>query len=979
MSNNTNINLTLTTKSKMAKDSLHDLSNSFVKLGKDGKRANNSIVGLVTSLGGLNTVIKGIGLYKLSQGFAKATQSGLDMRESIHMYNIAMGEFAESTGESIDKLSQLTGLDRIKLADTIGEYNLLARSMGLTAKNASILSENTNRLALDLSALTNRSIVKVQEDLRSGLIGQSKTMYKYGIDVTEAAIKQEALNMGISKSVRHMSQGEKMALRYSVMIRQAGLSHGDFANTINEPANQLRILSDRFLTLTRAIGSIFIPMVTRLLPYLNAILMVLIKIIQAIALLVGYDKEYNESFKNTDNSGFGIDDIGESADSAGKKVDKLKKKLQALAGFDEINIIGQNIPDSPSGGSGVDGVGGALDIDLSGYDSLISQIESKADAIAKNIENNLAKIVKFLEPTTKAFKSLWDNGLSLVGDFVWHGLKSFYNDFLVPISKWTVGTGLPRFAKITEDMLKRIDWDRLKDVTTRFFQSLEPFAETIGEGLLIFYEEVLVPLFEWAMETVFPEVLELLIKWMDAISIWVKENPETFEKLIVGLSGLWLTLKGLKVLKLVAELDAVRGLLGLFGDLIIRTKDVDEAFKDKNKSLDAQTQLTKADAKETSNLTSKLLGLAGAVGLVGLWLKENPIKIPDIKIPMPDWNPVYASINGFITQVGVKYELLKVKTADKLKSVENVITTSFQKAYNDVTTSKFGTFITNIGSNLGTLHNSVGTSMTNIGNTLSKNWGNGLVSANTFLTKAIPTMLTNVNSFGSGVATTFSQISKGMAGNFGEGLKASYNGFRNFGNSSLSTMSSFGSGMLKIAGDIGSGWVKNIVSGLKTAWNNIKDFAKTAGETLSGVYRANESVIKTTVVAGAVVGGAVLASMAMPALIPYIATTIGGMSQLAFSGAFARGGFPDKGSMFLAGENGAELIGSYGGKTTVMPLEDSGFVEAMRDAVYSAVVSASGGNNGGIIIQIGERTILDTMTDGVNRENRINGKSIITV
>ena len=54
-------------------------------------------------------------------------------------------------------------------------------------------------------------------------------MYKYGVDLTEAALKSEALAEGIDKSVRLMSQGEKMALRYNLMIKQTALSHGDFA------------------------------------------------------------------------------------------------------------------------------------------------------------------------------------------------------------------------------------------------------------------------------------------------------------------------------------------------------------------------------------------------------------------------------------------------------------------------------------------------------------------------------------------------------------------------------------------------------------------------------------------------------------------------------------------------------------------------------------------------------------------------------
>ena len=58
-------------------------------------------------------------------------------------------------------------------------------------------------------------------------------------------------------------------------------------------------------------------------------------------------------------------------------------------------------------------------------------------------------------------------------------------------------------------------------------------------------------------------------------------------------------------------------------------------------------------------------------------------------------------------------------------------------------------------------------------------------------------------------------------------------------------------------------------------------------------------------------------------------------------GKEAAGGINDNGQMFMAGEGGkAELLGSFGGKTTVMPLENSGFVEAMAKAVYGAVTSA---------------------------------------
>ena len=58
---------------------------------------------------------------------------------------------------------------------------------------------------------------------------------------------------------------------------------------------------------------------------------------------------------------------------------------------------------------------------------------------------------------------------------------------------------------------------------------------------------------------------------------------------------------------------------------------------------------------------------------------------------------------------------------------------------------------------------------------------------------------------------------------------------------------------------------------------------------------------------------------------------------------FARGGLTGAGELFRAGEGGKyEVIGNYGGSTTVMPLENTGFVQAMYSAIFEAVTDAQG-------------------------------------
>lgn len=364
-------------------NTLRKNNNAFSNLTKDANRASASI-------GNLNKVLKGVSIYAIGDYLAKAIQSNIDMIETTNLFSVSMGELAVETGKTVDAMSDLTGLDATNIRNAIGTYGLLARSMGMSNKQSQILSTNTYKLGLDLSSLANLPINQVMQDLRSGLVGQSETMYKYGVDVTEATLKQEAMNQGIEKSVRNMSQGEKMALRYAVMLRQTSLAHGNFAETINTPTNQLKVLASRMVTLSRSIGSLFIPMLSAVLPYLNAFVRALTLAIDALAKLFGYKKPEDE---NIESSLDGVKDSAEDATGAIGKMAKAVKSLNKL-GIDELNVIS---PEEPkTGGDGVTGaIAGSLEgFNIEGYDNLFDSISQQSDVLVEKMKLLLDLIVK---------------------------------------------------------------------------------------------------------------------------------------------------------------------------------------------------------------------------------------------------------------------------------------------------------------------------------------------------------------------------------------------------------------------------------------------------------------------------------------------------------------------------------------------------------------------------------------------------------
>lgn len=100
---------------------------------------------------------------------------------------------------------------------------------------------------------------------------------------------------------------------------------------------------------------------------------------------------------------------------------------------------------------------------------------------------------------------------------------------------------------------------------------------------------------------------------------------------------------------------------------------------------------------------------------------------------------------------------------------------------------------------------------------------------------------------------------------------------------------------------------------------------------------------------------------------------------------YAKGGFPQKGQMFIANEAGPEMIGTMGGRTTVANNNQitAGIASAVYPAVYNAVIAAlarSGGNGSQPInIYIGDKQITEYFIEYVKRQTKSTGRNPVFV
>lgn len=383
-------------------NAIKDLKSQLDKIGKNTgiPKLNNQIKqssGFSKTLKGIagigTAVVTGRKMIKTLQGM---TDESVNFVETANLFSVSMGKGLQGLNQYYERAVKFQNELEEKLGVNIEEsmnyqalFNSMSKSMGISAKYAYILSENFTKLGYDLSSLYNIDPENAMQKLRAGLAGQTKPLRDLGLDITQQSLQPIADSLGIERSVKNMSQAEKMVLRYIAVLKQAQIAQGDFANTMESPANQLRIFNAQVVAFKRNMGNLWQGLLGGVLPYVNAIMMVINELLKMIAKLFGFkvsDQKVNLS------ANIGADDLASDLGTASGKAKELKNQLM---GFDEINNI--TLPSSSGGGSG--GIsGGGIDQRLldamKEYDNLMGKVKNKATDIRD-------KIMKWLGFTKK--------------------------------------------------------------------------------------------------------------------------------------------------------------------------------------------------------------------------------------------------------------------------------------------------------------------------------------------------------------------------------------------------------------------------------------------------------------------------------------------------------------------------------------------------------------------------------------------------
>lgn len=355
------------------------------------ERQKKSYMSLSNQLNGfMRNMAKLVSLKAIATYLGNAAEKFNSYYEAANLFGVSMKELTGEASTFINKMETLLGIDPTEAMNNMATIQGLTTSFGLTSDKAYVLSKNLTQLGYDLASLKNIPVAESFTKIQAAISGELEPIRRLGVDISNARLQQELLNLGYSQSVSTLSQADKAVLRYIAIMKQTTDAQGDFARTLSSPANMIRILQAQLNSLARAVGSLLYPALKSILPPLIAAVELVKELVTGIASLMGVKVEFPDFSSASDAVGGVTDAMDNTTKATGKAAKAFKNYIM---GFDELNVIQKDNSSSGGSGSGAGTAGNILgDVDLSGYDMFKNYVGSSVDEIKAKLEKLLPLI-----------------------------------------------------------------------------------------------------------------------------------------------------------------------------------------------------------------------------------------------------------------------------------------------------------------------------------------------------------------------------------------------------------------------------------------------------------------------------------------------------------------------------------------------------------------------------------------------------------
>ena len=434
--------------------------------------------------------------------FKKSIDIASDLKEVQNVVDTTFGTMTDKVEEFTKTSIEGFGLSELSAKRFSSRFQAMGVAMGITgssvekaqqqlnkinpelnkrgyndlANSMADVSLNLTKLTADISSFYNVAQEDVAKDLESVFTGSTRPLRAYGLDITNATLQEWALKNGIDAKVKSMSQAEKTLLRYQYVLANTSAAQGDFAKTSITWANQIRILGQNFERLGRVIGEGLIAWLRPAVVTINKYMDSIIAAVQKVINALGQIFGWQMI---VDSSGAVADAIDDVADSYEDAAGSAKKFKQQLLGIDELN----NLTTKDNGGGGGDLGGG-----LYGGTNIIQPSGISFAPYESEIKNLYDLGKKLSDGLKNLLPDSWEEIYEKARSFG-SGFAQFLNGLIQPETFYKIGQSIAGILNTIKNAIVAFftdaDWEQYREA---FVAGLKGFLDEIDistVGLII--------------------------------------------------------------------------------------------------------------------------------------------------------------------------------------------------------------------------------------------------------------------------------------------------------------------------------------------------------------------------------------------------------------------------------------------------------------------------------------------------------------
>lgn len=628
------LNIDVEVDDSQASDKIKKTTSDIRELGDainniDGKGLNETTGKMASFEAQVQESTKKVG----SLNEAMSQNKGLDFTESIKVTDALRGKLdglaskvrdvfqkeEPETPSAFSKLSQPLERVRTQYAKisqevrNVGTYSL--RSSVLARQGMQRTTNSTRSLAKELERVKNSSPFK--------MFGAIAKPFLSPLNLAQDALKR------ISKHVDSLWNRLKRvtlyrAMRAGVHMVTEGIREGinnayEWARVMgNEFAGSMDSLATSTLYLKNSLGAMAMPLLNIVAPAVEKVIDLFVTLLNAVNKLIatlGGRSTWVKAVRYPTSYGEALDDATGSAKA-------LEKELITILGIDEINPMeGANDSGRGSGSGGADGMDYSSmfeEVELESdrlddflakmFDPFVRAWETKGKGVTDAFDNALGGLKSTAEAVGTSFWTVWTNGTGqesiehilgiLTG--ILNTVGNIGNRFAEGWNTDNLGTGIIQdlwdslndilemwddIANATADWADNLDFEPVIRSVKGFTEELEPLVDLITDGLSWAYTNVLLPLGKWSIEKGVPALIDTFAEALRALKNLLQIAQPAFDKLwndfLKPLGTLTLqttvdSLKGLKdVLKDINDImEGKKSWSDVIGDLVAKLKDL---------------------------------------------------------------------------------------------------------------------------------------------------------------------------------------------------------------------------------------------------------------------------------------------------------------------------------------------------------------------------------------------------------------------